>query len=118
MEDRFLQQMKKGALELLVLALICRQPAYGYELLNLLAKQSGGLFALKEGTLYPILYRLEDAGLIEAKWKQGEGRTAPKKVYTATGAGEAELKQRRILWKEFQTTVDGILEQRGFEDEQ
>ena len=60
MEDRFAQQLKKGVLEMLVLKLICEKPAYGYELLSELKKSSQGRFCLKEGTLYPILYRLED----------------------------------------------------------
>ena len=66
MEERFLQQLKKGVLELLVLQTICRGPTYGYELIAQLGSRSGGVFTLREGTLYPILYRLEDDGLIEA----------------------------------------------------
>ena len=73
MEERFLQQLKKGVLELLVLQTICRGPTYGYELIAQLGSRSGGLFTLREGTLYPILYRLEDDGLIEAVWQQETG---------------------------------------------
>ena len=58
MESRFERQLKKGALEMLVLGLVCAGPTYGYELLDSMARRSNGLFALKEGTLYPILYRL------------------------------------------------------------
>ena len=86
MEDRFSQQLKKGILEMLVLKLICDAPNYGYELLNQLKEQSKLLFRLKEGTLYPILYRLEDEGLITASWQTGAGRAAPKKIYEATDA--------------------------------
>lgn len=109
MEDRFSQQLKKGILEMLVLQLICRQPTYGYELLTRLKDQSNGLFILKEGTLYPILYRLEDDGMICAKWSQGEGRTAPKKIYEATEAGMAENARRQNIWHSFQHTVNGFL---------
>lgn len=77
MDERFLQQLKKGVLELLVLQTICRGPTYGYELIAQLGSRSGGLFTLREGTLYPILYRLEDDGLIEAVWQQESGRAAP-----------------------------------------
>ena len=73
MEDRFSQQLKKGILEMLVLMLVCREPTYGYALQNQLKELSRGSFLLKEGTLYPILYRLEDDGLIEASWSQGQG---------------------------------------------
>ena len=85
MEDRFAQQLKKGVLEMLVLKLICEKPAYGYELLSELKKSSQGRFCLKEGTLYPILYRLEDDGMIRSQWSTGEGRTAPKKKLRSHG---------------------------------
>lgn len=110
MEDRFTQQLKKGVLEMLVLKLICAQPTYGYELLSRLKQHSDGRFALKEGTLYPILYRLEDDGMILAKWSQGEGRTAPKKIYEATEIGRTENIRRQLVWREFEETVNGFLE--------
>ena len=108
MEDRFLQQMKKGVLEMLVLETVCDRATYGYELLGRLREGSGGLFALKEGTLYPILYRLEDDGFVTASWSAGEGRTSPKKIYTATDAGRAEAQRRRALWAQFAGSVDGM----------
>ena len=108
MEDRFSQQLKKGVLEMLTLELICAGPTYGYELLSKLKEGSGGQFVLKEGTLYPILYRLEDDGLIEAKWQQGEGRSAPKKMYEATPSGREENARRRGVWRNFQSTVNGF----------
>ena len=109
MEDRFSQQLKKGVLEMLVLKLICDCPTYGYELILRLKEQSKGLFLLKEGTLYPILYRLEDEGLIAAKWSQGQGRIAPKKIYEATEAGKQENLRRQLLWADFHRTVDTFL---------
>ncbi len=108
MESRISQQLKKGVLEMLALQLICRQPTYGYELLSLLKEGSAGRFALKEGTLYPILYRLEDDGMISARWSQGEGRTAPKKIYEATPAGREENAQHQLVWREFQEIVNGF----------
>lgn len=110
MEDRFAQQLKKGVLEMLVLKLVCTQATYGYELLSRLKEMSGGRFTLKEGTLYPILYRLEDDGMILAKWSQGQGRTAPKKIYEATQAGREENLRRQLVWREFEETVNIFLE--------
>ncbi len=115
MEDRFLQQLKKGILEMLVLGQVCRGATYGYELLGRLKEGSRGLFSLKEGTLYPILYRLEDDGLIESSWSQGEGRTAPKKIYSATDAGRRELERRREIWAGFSRTVDEIIKEQADE---
>lgn len=109
MGDRFAQQLKKGVLEMLVLKLICEKPAYGYELLSELRKSSQGRFCLKEGTLYPILY-LEDDGMIRSQWSTGEGRTAPKKIYEATDAGQAENLRRQRVWREFDDTVNAFLQ--------
>ena len=109
MEDRFSQQLKKGVLEMLVLQLVCRKPTYGYDLLTQLKQRSQGRFQLKEGTLYPILYRLEDEGMIAAKWSQGEGRIAPKKMYEATEQGKEENLRRQALWQEFDETVNQFL---------
>ena len=110
MEDRFAQQLKKGVLEMLVRKLICEKPAYGYELLSELKLSSQGRFSLKEGTLYPILYRLEDDGMIRSQWSTGEGRAAPKKIYEATEAGRAENLRRQRVWREFENTVNAILQ--------
>lgn len=110
MENRFDSQLKKGVLEMLVLQLLCRQQAHGYQLLGSIRQQSEGYLQLKEGTLYPILYRLEDEGLIRSQWS-AEGRAAPKKVYTATEAGRAELARRRQVWREFCRCVDGFLKE-------
>ena len=111
MEDRFSQQLKKGVLEMLVLKLICGGPTYGYELLTRLKTESHGRFVLKEGTLYPILYRLEDDGMITASWTAGEGKNAPKKIYTATEKGREENLRRQVCWTEFRTVVDKMLKE-------
>lgn len=108
MEDRFLQQLKKGVLEMLVLNTICKKTTYGYELMAELKAQSNDLFALKEGTLYPILYRLEDEGMIVSSWSAGEGKVAPKKMYTATDKGRLEAVRRFKVWEIFSRTVDGF----------
>lgn len=109
-EDRFTQQLKKGVLEMLVLSLVCEKPTYGYELLTQLKNRSGGSLVLKEGTLYPILYRLEDDGFVLAKWSQEQGRMAPKKIYEATQAGREENIRRQRVWRDFTQTVRVFLE--------
>ena len=108
MDDRLLQQLKKGVLEMLVLEIICQAPTYGYELMTKLKNRSGDLFTLKEGTLYPILYRWEDEGMITASWSQGAGKSAPKKMYTATEKGQTDRNRRFAIWKDFYRTVNGF----------
>lgn len=111
MESRFERQLKKGVLEMVVLGLICRRPAYGYELLQRLQKESDGLLCLKEGTLYPILYRLEDEGLICSSWSAPDtaARTVPKKTYTATEAGRAALLAEQAAWQRLCGCVEGFV---------
>lgn len=111
MDDRFLQQLKKGVLEMLVLEAVCKGSTYGYELLTNLKERSNELFALKEGTLYPILYRLEDDGMIQSCWSQGEGRVAPKKMYTATERGQQECHRRWQVWGIFSDTVNSFYQE-------
>ena len=108
MEDRFLQQLKKGVLEMLVLEAVCEGPTYGYALLTDLKERTNGYFSLKEGTLYPILYRLEDDGLITSSWSEPQGRSAPKKMYIVTEAGRSNCRERWKIWQDFSCTVNSF----------
>ena len=93
---------------MLVLEAICEKPTYGYALMATLKNRTNNLFVLKEGTLYPILYRLEDDGLITASWSAPDGRAAPKKMYTATPLGQKTQEERRKIWDGFVDTVNGF----------
>ena len=62
------------------------------------------------GMIAAILYRLEDEGLICSQWR-AQGRAAPKKVYTATEAGQAEWHRRQTVWREFCSCVDGFFKE-------
>lgn len=114
MPPRTEQQLKKGVLDLLVLSLLAEAPSHGYGLIQQLRARGGALFEVKEGTLYPVLYRLEDAGFLTAAWQSPDGQPhlekMPRKQYTLTDAGRAELARQTALWREFTTTVNTILE--------
>ncbi|MCL6460059.1 MAG: PadR family transcriptional regulator, partial [Gorillibacterium sp.] len=78
-------QLKKGVLEILVLHLLRGSDMYGYQLINELDERSGSYFKMKEGTLYPVLYRLEDAGYIMNYWEpESEKRGVRRKYYRIT----------------------------------
>lgn len=62
----------------MVLKLISEDKTYGYELIAKIDRESQGLFKMKEGTLYPILYKLEDEGLIQSEWQNPEGKQKAK----------------------------------------
>ena len=61
------RELRRGTLELLLLRILADEPTYGYELLSRLGRRSGGRLHIKEGTLYPVLYRLEDADLVVSR---------------------------------------------------
>lgn len=90
--------LSKRINELLVLAVVERGPAHGYQIALSVEERTGGLFAFQHGTLYPILHRLEAEGQVRGEWS-GEGRR--RKTYritsagqTTLGAGAAELEQQ------------------------
>lgn len=108
MYDRYLKQFKKGILEIVVLKLLSVREMYGYELINSLNEKSR-FFEIKEGTLYPILYRLEDEKLMEIRWEQSQSRAVPKKYYMITEKGRSVLKEATQLWFDFSGDIERIL---------
>lgn len=110
MNVRYERQLKKGVLEIIVLKMISVEPTYGYQLLNDMNKQSGGLLKIKEGTLYPILYRLEDDGMIRSEWSIPKDKDVSKKYYVITEQGKETLVELIELWSEFDRVVGQILE--------
>ncbi len=106
------RELKRGTLELVLLRILADEPTYGYELLNRLKERSGGRFGIKEGTLYPVLYRLEDAGLVVPEWEQqnrASGRGAPRKYYRLTPAGAERVQELTTAWRSFAAAVEAVL---------
>ena len=110
MKQKYEQQMKKGVLEMLVLRLLFQREKYGYQLICELREKSDDLFLLKEGTLYPILYRMEDDGLVVSTWSEPKGKEVSRKYYSITAEGRETLEQLQILWNRFTEKVDNIME--------
>ncbi|MEA2447857.1 MAG: PadR family transcriptional regulator, regulatory protein PadR [Actinomycetota bacterium] len=102
------RELSRGTVELAVLALIQTKPRYGYDLLTSLGAATGGSLSIKEGTLYPVLHRLEDAGHIEATW-QAEGRAAPRKYYGITKQGKERLTLLRGEWDRLASGLSQLL---------
>jgi PadR family transcriptional regulator PadR len=100
----------RGHLEGMVLAALARGEAYGFEVLRRLEELGCGALSLKEGTLYPVLYRLEEAGLLRAEWEADSGRRGPRRrIYHLTQKGRHDLARHREAWAQFVTIVGGIL---------
>ena len=97
-------QFKKGVLELCVLAVLMRKECYGFELVSRVSKS----IAMSEGTVYPLLKRLRDDGLLStylAESTEGPSR----KYYKLTAAGTAHFEKMYQEWREFVTGVENIL---------
>ena len=101
----------RGHLEMLILATLERGEAHGLEILRRLEVNGCGLLRLKEGSLYPALYRLEEAGQIAASWeKEMHGRRGARgRIYRLTTKGHRKLSQGRAEWQTFVVTLGGIL---------
>lgn len=109
MNQKYEQQMKKGVLEMLVIKLLAEEEKYGYQLISELKEKSDGMFLLKEGTLYPILYRLEDEALVVSRWSEPKGKEVSRKYYAITQKGKEELKELSGLWERFSGNVTEIM---------
>lgn len=104
------KQLKKGVLSILILEMISIKDRYGYELIQELDVASSGYYKLKEGSLYPVFYRLEDDGLIESyKVEIGEKRKVPRKYYKITELGQTRLKEMKNAWNEFSKITTTII---------
>jgi PadR family transcriptional regulator, regulatory protein PadR len=97
----------KGHLDALVLAVLADQPLHGYAVIEALRRRSEGAFELAEGTLYPVLHRLEADGLLASSWSEAAGRR--RRVYRVTRNGRRALARRREEWSRFVRAVDAVL---------
>lgn len=105
----------RGHLENMVLSVLERAEAHGFEILRRLEKEGQGALKLKEGTLYPALYRLEQSGCVKAKWEDNttKRRGPRRRIYTITAKGRKQLAAGRENWDSFVSIVSQILESRG-----
>jgi PadR family transcriptional regulator, regulatory protein PadR len=103
-------EMLKGHLDMIVLAALSAGPAHGYAVIEEISRRSGRAFDLPEGTVYPALHRLEQAGLLASRWVTAEsGRR--RRVYELTRRGHRALAERRALWQQFSDAIGGLLEE-------
>ena len=86
--DALRERFVRSFLDWVILAILQRKPAYGYELITLIEQEYG--VYVSPGSLYPILYNLEHAGLVTGAWDDPDRRS--RKVYTVTGDGERVLR--------------------------
>jgi PadR family transcriptional regulator, regulatory protein PadR len=100
-------EVLKGHLDALILAVIGDEPLHGYAVIEELRRRSEGAFDLAEGTLYPVLHRLEADGLLSSAWSDSSGRR--RRVYRLTRRGRTALARRREEWAGFALAVEAVL---------
>jgi len=103
-------QLRKGTLELVILAALKKRRLYGLELLSLL--HGFETMLITEGTLYPLMDRLKRDGVVDAIWQQ-EGETRPRKYYELTPQGEEKLAALTLRWRKSTEDIEFLLNNPG-----
>ena len=104
----FSQDLVRGSVVPIVLAMLRDRSMYGYEMVKTVNARTNGLLEWKEGTLYPCLHRLEADGLIRSRWQEAPSGKM-RKYYRITRKGLAELGRRTAEWVEFSRAVSTML---------
>ena len=101
------REQEPGGMDLLILHLLAERDMYGYEMVTELASRSNEVFQLKEGTLYPLLHRLEKEGAVSAYEEKKEGRV--RRYYRLTRKGGEKLRERTEAWEKYAGAVNAVL---------
>jgi PadR family transcriptional regulator, regulatory protein PadR len=95
-----------GQLEGLILAVLGHGPRHGYAIASELRERSGGMLDVAEGTLYPVLHKLEKEGLISSRWEVVNGRR--RRVYAPSARGGQAVRERRESWRRLSRAIDSV----------
>ena len=101
------QEWKKGSAELLILALLEDQPRHGYDIGKLIERLSAGMLRFHIASLYPLLYRLKNRGLIHGRWVEKPNQRR-RRYYRLTTQGQKTFARQRQSWREFVSAVGRI----------
>lgn len=102
------KELTKGSTVVLILSLLEKKAMYGYEMIKEVDRKSNGVFKFKEGTLYPILHSLENDGIVESYWDEGDGGRK-RKYYRITKKGSGFLSEKKKEWETFRSAVDDVI---------
>jgi PadR family transcriptional regulator PadR len=99
----------QGSLDVLVLKILSRRPkSHGYAIMSAIKDFSGEVLSAEEGSLYPALHRMEEAGWVRSEWiKKESGRRA--RIYELTAAGKKQLAQEESRWQTVTSAVNRVL---------
>ena len=96
----------QGHLDGMLLAILQSRPLHGYAIVEEISRRSEGEFDLAEGTIYPALHRLEEAGLLSSSWEVVSGRR--RRVYALSHSGVDAVRERAASWRTFRSAVDAV----------
>ena len=103
-------KLLKGTLDILILKTLSREPMHGYAISRCIRDTTDNVFTVEEGALYPALRRLEQKGLLRARWRKTDtGREA--KFYALTPAGRRQLETGLAAWHRYVEAMSQVLEQ-------
>ena len=102
-------QMRKGVLELCILSILSKGDAYPTEIIE---KLKDTKLVVVEGTLYPLLTRLKNTGLLNYRWEESNSGP-PRKYYKLTEIGEQYLKELQISWRELVEAVNKTIDNKN-----
>ena len=97
-----------GSTVLMILSLLEEKEMYGYEIIKELERRSKNVFSFKEGTLYPVLHRMENQNYVKSVRKTGENGKE-RKYYSITQEGKAQLVKEKKQWQEFTFSVNEVI---------
>lgn len=107
---KLMQELRRGTITLGALSQLY-EPQYGYSLVTIL-KEKG--IKVEPGTLYPLLRKLEEQGLLESKWDTND--TRPRKYYLLNNTGKEVLDLLRVEWQQIVTSMNNVMKERGEKD--
>ena len=99
----------QGTLELMILTILSREPLHGYGITQKLTALSRDNFQVNPGSLFPLLYRLEQDGKLKAEWGPTENNRKAK-YYSLTASGKKQLEQHRQRWDRTAFAIASVLE--------
>ena len=94
------RELRRGSAEIIILALVEDRARHGYEIGRLIDERSDGTISFHTASLYPMLYRLEDKGLIDGRWVEKSGQRR-RRYYRLTTEGRKVLARQRDVWHNF-----------------
>jgi PadR family transcriptional regulator, regulatory protein PadR len=103
------KELAGAATSMIILSVLAREPNYGYEIVKRANKLSGSVFSWQEGTVYPVLRKLEKEGLLTSDWQE-TGKGQQRKYYCITAAGREALSSGRKEWEGFYLLINSTME--------